>query len=434
MPGKRDLTLLFGVRLLSAMGVTLILPVMPAMARTFGLSIAEAGMVVVCFTLAEATMTPVAGVLSDRFGRMAVLLPALLVFAGGGILCLFAESWRDVLICRVIQGIGAGPLGVLYTILAADMVDEKHLPRIMGRLTAVSSLGTIVYPVIGGLLGEWSWRAPFFVFTLALPTAVLSLMVTLEKPQGAMDWRRYWKQTGNILRERRAIGFFVLVFLCYCAIYGPINTCFPMMAEAKYHASSSRIGLVFSFVAIGSYLAAAGLPRLHAKWSFRTLILVAGFCYTLPLAFLASVPGLWLCAVPLFVSGAAQGLSLPIINDNVALLGTPDDRAAILAVSETSVRVSQSVSPLLFSIISMKWLWDGAYASGFAVGILILLVAFFCVRTPYRSIAEIKKRLPSSSQDKQKGREMLPGPFVCKENFPLTSIFSKFKISVCAAS
>ena len=74
MPGKRDLTLLFGVRLLSAMGVTLILPVMPAMARTFGLSIAEA----------EATMTPVAGVLSDRFGRMAVLLPALLVFAGGG--------------------------------------------------------------------------------------------------------------------------------------------------------------------------------------------------------------------------------------------------------------------------------------------------------------------------------------------------------------
>ena len=42
MPGKRDLTLLFGVRLLSAMGVTLILPVMPAMARTFGLSIAEA--------------------------------------------------------------------------------------------------------------------------------------------------------------------------------------------------------------------------------------------------------------------------------------------------------------------------------------------------------------------------------------------------------
>ncbi|MFR5645762.1 MAG: hypothetical protein ACLUDQ_04585 [Bilophila wadsworthia] len=162
------------------------------------------------------------------------------------------------------------------------------------------------------------------------------------KTARAMDWQALLEANGEYPTVRGGpLASFVLVFLCYCAIYGPINTCFPMMAEAKYHASSSRIGLVFSFVAIGSYLAARA-PRLHAKWSFRTLILVAGFCYTLPLAFLASVPGLWLCAVPLFVSGAAQGLSLPIINDNVALLGTPDDRAAILAVSETSVRVSQS--------------------------------------------------------------------------------------------
>ncbi len=377
MPGTKDLTLLFSVRLLSAMGVTLILPVMPGMARAFGLTLAEAGLVVVCFTLAEATMTPIAGILSDRFGRKAILLPSLFVFAAGGILCLFAETWREVLACRVIQGIGAGPLGVLYTILAADMVDEAHLPRIMGRLTAVSSLGTIVYPIVGGLLGEWSWRAPFLVFTLALPTAFLSLSVTLEHPQRAMDWGRYLKQTGNILRERKAIGLFVIFFLCYCAIYGPINTCFPMMAEARFHASSSRIGLVFSTVAIGSYLAAAGLPRLHRRWSFRALMLAAGACYAVPLAFLPVVPGLWLCAVPLFVSGAAQGLSLPIVNDNVALLGTPDDRAAILAVSETFARVSQSVSPLLFSFASMAWSWGGTYAVGVGVGALIVGLAAF---------------------------------------------------------
>ena len=381
MPGTKDLTLLFSVRLLSAMGVTLILPVMPGMARAFGLTVAEAGLVVVCFTLAEATMTPIAGILSDRFGRKAILLPSLFVFAAGGILCLFAETWREVLACRIIQGIGAGPLGVLYTILAADMVDEAHLPRIMGRLTAVSSLGTIVYPIVGGLLGDWSWRAPFLVFTLALPTALLSLSVELEHPQRPMDWGRYLKQTGSILRERKAIGLFVIFFLCYCAIYGPINTCFPMMAEARFHASSSHIGLVFSTVALGSYLAAAGLPRLHRRWSFRTLMLAAGACYAVPLAFLPVVPGLWLCAVPLFVSGAAQGLSLPIVNDNVALLGTPDDRAAILAVSETFARVSQSVSPLLFSFASMAWSWGGTYAVGVSVGALIFGLAIGVFRS-----------------------------------------------------
>ena len=67
--------------------------------------------------------------------------------------------------------------------------------------------------------------------------------------------------------------------------------------------------------------------------------------------------------------------SLPIVNDNVALLGTPDDRAAILAVSETFARVSQSVSPLLFSFASMAWSWGGTYAVGVSVGALIFGLA-----------------------------------------------------------
>lgn len=377
MPGKRDLTLLFSVRLLSAMGVTLILPVLPTMMRTFHLNAAAAGMVVVSFTLAEAAMTPVAGVLSDRFGRKAVLLPSLLVFALGGVLCLFADTWEEVLLYRIVQGLGAGPLGVLYTILAADMYDEAHLPRIMGRLTAVDSLGTIVYPILGGLLGEWSWRAPFAVFTLALPAAFLSLYVTLRGAEKGMDWGAYAKESLNILRERRSIGFFILVFLCYCVIYGPINTCYPLMAEARYHASPSRIGLVFCMVAVGSYIASASLPRLHRHWPFRTLMIAAALFYTLPTALLALTPGLWLSVLPLLLFGMAQGLSLPIINDSVALLAPSDDRAAILAVSETFVRISQGVSPLLFTFIWMRWLWDGTYGFGAVTGLVILAVTLF---------------------------------------------------------
>lgn len=387
MPGTKDLTLLFSVRLLSAMGVTLILPVLPTMMRTFGLTAAEAGMVVVSFTLAEAVMTPIAGVLSDRFGRKAVLLPSLIVFALGGFLCLFAATWREVLIYRVIQGLGAGPLGVLYTILAADMYDEAHLPRIMGRLTAVDSLGTIVYPILGGVLGEWTWRAPFAVFTLALPAAFLSLYVALKHPQKNMDWGAYARQSLNILREKRSIGFFILAFLCYCVIYGPLNTCYPLMAEARYHASPSRIGIVFCMVAVGSYIASAGLPRLHKRWSFRTLMIAAALCYTVPLAFLALASDIWLSVLPLLVSGMAQGLSLPIINDGVALLAPSDDRAAILAVSETFVRVSQGVSPLLFTFVWMAWLWDGTYSLGVVTGLVILGVTLFLF-SPSRALPQ----------------------------------------------
>lgn len=375
MPIRMELVV-WGVRLLSAMGVTLILPVLPAMAGAFGLDLAGIGFAVAGFTLAEAAMTPVAGILSDRFGRRIVLIPSLLVFAGGGVLCLFAESWGEVLACRVIQGLGAGPLGVLYTILGSDMATPETLPRIMGRLTVVSSVGTLVYPVAGGLLGAWSWRAPFVLFTLAVPVALLALAVPLKEPQGPMDWGKYLRQTGAILRERRALGLFAVVFLCYCAIYGPINTGFPLFAEAVYGASPAHIGFVFAMVAAGSWLGASILVRLHRHCSFRALMLVAGLCYALPLPVFAHVPVLWLCAVPLFVSGLAQGLSLPIVNDSVALLGTQHDRAAILAVSETCVRVSQSVSPFLFSLACAAWGWGGAFLAGTGAGLLAFLLSW----------------------------------------------------------
>lgn len=110
------------------------------------------------------------------------------------------------------------------------------------------------------------------------------LMVTLENRRGVDSLARTaLEANGNILRERRAIGFFDTVFLCYCcAIYGPISTCFPMMAEAKYHASSSRIDFVFSFKQPS--VPAARRPQnfrlLNTKWSFRALISLAGLCYT----------------------------------------------------------------------------------------------------------------------------------------------------------
>lgn len=373
MPDTKSLALLFSVRLLSAMGVTMILPVLPDIAHNFNLSVAEAGLVLVSFTLAEASMTPVAGILSDRYGRKAVLLPALILFAVGGILCAFAQTWHEVLLYRIIQGIGAGPLGVLYTILAADMYDESHLPEIMGKLTAVSSVGTFIYPIVGGWVGEWSWRMPFWAWTLALPVAVLTLFVPLRHPSRKMDWGGYFRETRKIILQKKSIGFFVLVFLCYCIIYGPLNTYFPLMAQDRFHVTSSRIGMVFSFVALGSYLASAGLPYLHIhwNWSFGWLIFIGALCYLFSQIFIPLMPHLWICVLPLLISGIAQGLSIPIINDSVALLAPSQDRAAILATSETFVRLSQSVSPLLFSLGWTFGGWKGPYIMGIITSLFI---------------------------------------------------------------
>lgn len=370
---KSKIALLYSVRLLSTMGSSLVLPILPSIAIDFHVNAVQVAGVLVGFTLAETLTTPIAGLLSDRFGRKAVLLPAFFLFALGGVLCAFAQTWHQLFFCRVLQGIGGGPLGVLYTILAADFYDENRLPNVMGRLRAVASIGSIVYPAVGGLLGLISWRVPMLLTALALPAAYLCLRVPLRKPKRELIWHAYFREVRAVATEKQLLGFFLLVFLCYCIMYGPLNTYFPMTAQLRFSIPSSHIGAVFAFVALGAWLASVSLPRLHARYTYRTLMVAAAICYVVSQAAMLVIPNLWLYALPLFVGGLAQGISLPVINDYVTLLAPSQDRAAILAVNETVIRFSQTAAPILFGVAWSIHAWQGPYIMGIAITITIFM-------------------------------------------------------------
>ena len=75
------LVLVLCVALMGVMGVSITLPILPKLGAVFHQDAAGVALLITCFTLPSAFMTPVAGVLADRFGRKAVLLPGLLLFA-----------------------------------------------------------------------------------------------------------------------------------------------------------------------------------------------------------------------------------------------------------------------------------------------------------------------------------------------------------------
>ena len=89
------LVLVLCVALMGVMGVSITLPILPKLGAVFHQDAAGVALLITCFTLPSAFMTPVAGVLADRFGRKAVLLPGLLLFACGGMGCAFSDSVRE---------------------------------------------------------------------------------------------------------------------------------------------------------------------------------------------------------------------------------------------------------------------------------------------------------------------------------------------------
>lgn len=372
--------LLLSVTFLGVMGVSVILPVLPKITEVFRLSPSEAGLLIACFTLPSAFLTPVAGVLADRFGRSAVMLPGLCLFAVGGMGCALSSSLTQLLLFRAVQGLGAAPLGILYGTLVGDAYPEERRPHMMGVVGATISLATACYPFIGGLLGELHWSYPFWLSLLALPVAVLALRVPLVGPRRGMDWRAYARDSRSIIFHPATIGLFSLTFLCFCILYGPTITYVPMLAHELYGASPARIGGVFTLASLGTALIALNLARLGSFFGHRGLLFVAAGCYLIAQGLMLALPPLgtscWILTLPVFLGGVAQGLTFPLLTSRMTSLAPTRNRAIVMAMNGTVLRLSQSAAPLLFGFGWAVAGWRGPYMMGVGAALLIGLLVW----------------------------------------------------------
>jgi MFS family permease len=148
----KKLYALFGITLIAVMGVASITPALPQISNTLDLSKSQIGLLISLFTFPGIFLTPISGILADRFGRKTVLVPSLFIFAFAGSAIFFIHDFHYILVLRILQGIGASSLGSINTTLIGDYYKAKELPEAMGYNASVLSLSTASYPLIGGVL------------------------------------------------------------------------------------------------------------------------------------------------------------------------------------------------------------------------------------------------------------------------------------------
>lgn len=131
-----------------------------------------------------------------------------------------------------------------------------------------------------------------------------------------MDWKQYARDSRSIIFHSAAIGLFGLTFLCFCILYGPTITYFPLLADLLYKASPSHIGAVFTVASLGTAAIAMNLAWLGRKYSHRPfdveryVLLRRGS--NAHAGFPDAVSSLWWLTLPIFIGGVAQGLTFPL--------------------------------------------------------------------------------------------------------------------------
>src|SRR5262245_34416374 len=148
------------------------------------------------YLLASTVVLPLAGKLSDLYGRKPFLLAGVAIFGVGSVLCGAAQSMTQLVLFRGIQGLGGGiAQGMAFTTIA-DLFPPARRGRASGMMGSVFGLASVAGPAIGGFLTDgpgWRWCfyvnvpvgiAAFIVLLLEFPHVVSS-----RKERPSIDWR-----------------------------------------------------------------------------------------------------------------------------------------------------------------------------------------------------------------------------------------------------
>ncbi|MDO9353731.1 MAG: MDR family MFS transporter [Solirubrobacteraceae bacterium] len=140
--------------------------------------------VVTSTLLALTVSTPVWGKLADLYNRKTLVQVGLVIYTTASIFAGLSQNMEQLIFFRVIQGIGVGAMTSLVQVILSDLVSARERGRYSGYLGAVFGVGTVVGPLLGGLLTDGlGWRACFYVGVPFSVAAFIVLQRTLKLPR-----------------------------------------------------------------------------------------------------------------------------------------------------------------------------------------------------------------------------------------------------------
>jgi len=372
-----NLQIIFGVTLTYIMGVSSITPAFPRMVQELNISVKDIGLLITFFTFPGILLTPLLGFLADRWGRKRIIIPFLILFGIAGGLCFFVRDFKLLLILRLIQGIGAAPLGSLTVTIIGDLYSRKELVAAMGYNSSVRSIGSASYPAIGGALAMMGWHYPFILPVIAIPIGFFVLFnLKIPEPENKLHIREHLNIVWKKLRNRQVVRLLVIGIIIFVMLFGSYMTCFPLLLGNSFAASPLIIGLIMASVSLVAAFTSSQLGKIIKLFSRKAILKISFILYTLALLIIPLLSQLWLFFIPVIIFGIAHGMSIPVIQALFAEAAPLKYRATFMSVSGMTFRIGQTLGPLLMGMVISIWGIGGAFYAGAVLSVAMFIIIF----------------------------------------------------------
>ena len=347
-PASRGLTaLLAAASSLGPVSSLMLMPALPAIRADFGDTIAATQSVISVFLIVFAIGIPLAGPLSDRYGRRPLLIGGIFIFLIGSLLGALAPSLEVLVFARALQAIGCAATATVARAVLGDLYPDWRLARALARLTLVMMTGTAISPWLGGLITEsMGWHAPLALMVVLAAIIGVAAFVALPEtraPSGRSSFHELGEASRVVLRNRIFLSCVIDAGVIYAVYLGFISIAPHIMSE-MFGEPATSFGLYLLLLSAGYFLGNMVVTRLkgHADLDrvARFGIWLQAGSAALALAFVLAGfthPLFWFG--PMLPLAFAQGLALPHITATAVRLaqGYAGVTAGLIGFSQQSI-------------------------------------------------------------------------------------------------
>ncbi len=373
------------IPLIMTLGNSMLIPVLPVMEKELDISSTQSSLLITCYSISSIFLIPIAGFLSDKYGRKNIILPSLMIVLIGGLICGLA-AWKMsnpygvMIIGRVLQGIGASGAFPIVLPLVGDLYkSDEEASATLGIVETSNTFGKVISPIIGAALAAVVWFMPFFLIsTFSLISFLLVLFFVKEKKKAKPvrlkkfieNTKRIFRDEGRWLYTLFIVGGYVMLVLFTMQVF------LSNQLEAEFDLKGIKKGFVLAIplllLCVSSLM--SGKLVKGNKMTMKKVIMVGLLLQATALLLFKEYKSILLLLLVLSTLGIAIGMVLPCLDSLITENVEKSQRGLITSFFSSARFIGVAAGPPIATIFVKNY-----FSLSMFVSIILTLYMLYLV-------------------------------------------------------
>jgi len=372
---------LASVPLIMTLGNSMLIPILPLMEDKLDISKLQSSYIITVYSVIAIIFIPLAGYLSDRYGRKKILIPALILTGIGGFVAGMAawkmsNAFTVILIGRILQGIGASGAMPIVLPLVGDMFHrDEEASATLGIIETANTVGKVLSPILGSALTAVIWFLPFFsipVFCLvSLFMVIFLIREKNDSNEEPLNFKKYWGLIKDVFRahSRWLIAVFIIGAILMFILFGFLFYLSSIL-EDTFKIEGIKKGLLLAIpllaLSIASYITGRKIKdNLQVmKWITFIGIVLAG----ISVAIISFTTHFIYLLIIFLICGTGIGMALPCLDSLITKSIEKTIRGAITSLYSSMRFIGVAAGPPVIALLMKQNIfWIVAILSIFAL-------------------------------------------------------------------